>query len=352
MITIETPGFASTPLTRAILCVSLTLSIIGKLFGIEEYLIFIPSNKFSFLRVVLSSLFLDPPFSIVSASLITYWLRTLERHIGTRKIAVLCGISWVTYAALCFLESVFVQNTSIALPPSCGIFWYMLSLTVLYARCIPDARGAKIFNREFPAKKLMYVTIVFHAAVGLPYNITGLVAGVAAGMLYTSSSLGLMSVEVPVWLADKASKWILPLFGMEKRPKNNVFHDNQTEVAEAMAMDHRPIPYEADAHQVERNDNNNNNNDGNDDDNNNNNGGNSGSNEVMAQEQALPHQGGGGENQERGYLMSFLQGVEPDPQAVEALVTMGFDENTAKEALVVTNNNVDLAASQLLDNVN
>ena len=50
--------------------------------------------------------------------------------------------------------------------------------------------------------------------------------------------------------------------------------------------------------------------------------------------------------------MSFLRGVEPDPQAVEALVTMGFDENTVKEALVVTNNNVDLAASQLLDNVN
>ena len=49
--------------------------------------------------------------------------------------------------------------------------------------------------------------------------------------------------------------------------------------------------------------------------------------------------------------MNFLRGVEPNPQAVQALVAMGFEEDLVRDALIRSDNNVDVAAGRLLDGV-
>ena len=346
MITIETPGFASTPLTKAVICVSLTLSLIGKLFGIEDVFVFDPAKGLDIPRIFLSSVFLDLPHVIVSISLFTYWLRTLERHIGTRRVAVVGILAWTFYVALCVVEVVVAGIFDVKPMTSCGTHWYMYSLLVLYERYIPEPRKARVFNREFPAKKLMYLTVMHHNLISLPQGVTGIIAGIVAGALYTHDTFGLTKAEVPEWLADAFSFWAIPVLGMEKHSKNNSFRDNKIEAANNNnnnnILDQRPIPYEADIPQREQHegdgggedaaeneageDNNNNNND-NDNGNDNNNYG------------------------QQSMLMNFLRGVEPNPQAVQALVAMGFEEDLVRDALIRSDNNVDVAAGRLLDGV-
>lgn len=359
MITIETPGFTSTPLTKAVICVSLTLSIVGKLFGIEDAFVFDPTKGLDIPKIVLSSVFLDLPHVIFSVSLFTYWLRTLERHIGTRRVAVVGALAWAFYVALCVVEAFVASIFNVKLTTSCGTHWYMYSLLMLYKRYIPEPRKARVFNRKFPAKKLMYLTIMHHNLISLPHGVTGIIAGIVAGSLYTHDAFGLTKVEVPEWVAAAFSSWAIPMLGMEKHNKNNNFQDSKIETANNNNnnMDQRPIPYEADRGQEEEDgvavaavaedeadrqqeeqgegDNvnanvDNNNNDGNDNGTNSNNSNN---------------------NSGSSMLMNFLRGVEPNPHAVQALVAMGFDEELVRDALIRSDNNVEVAAGRLLDGV-
>lgn len=342
MITTETPGFKSTPLTKAILCISVGLSIVAKLFRIEHLFAFDPSEGFDVVKIVLSSVFLEQPQAIISISLFTYWLRTLERHIGTRKSAILCVLSWLLYVALCIIELLISSIFKVKLPLIWGTHWYIYSLMMLYLHYIPEVKKTKIFNREFSSKRLMHITMVHHNIQSFPEGIAGTLAGIIAGKLYIRNFMGLDSIEVPEWIADKFSFWAIPIFGMKKCEKNNEFHDNKIEEANNVNNNiinnvieqMRPIPYEADiplgdqndAAEENRDENANNNENENNDNNNNQTSNNSG-------------------------FFSFLRPVEPDPQAVQTLVSMGFEEDLVRVELVRSNNNIEVAAARLLDNI-
>lgn len=337
MITLETPGFTSTPLTKAIICVSLALSIVGKLFGIENMFVFDPASGLSLGKIVLSSVFVDTPNGIISISLFTYWLRTIERHMGTRKAAVVCVLSWTAYVALCVVEAFASSVFGVKLATTCGIHWYMFALLMLYARYIPEPKKVKVFNREFPAKRLLCLVVMHYSLLSFPHGLVGAVAGIVTGGLYARDAFGLTTVEVPERIADMFSFWAYPLFGMKRHVKNNNFHDSKIDSTNDNLMDQRPAPYEADLPPAAAGENNND------------------IEQVRnSDDDNVNDRGGGGEdndNQQQNTLMNFLRGAEPNPHAVQVLVAMGFEEDLVKEALVMSNNDIDLAAARLLDNV-
>eukprot|EP00002_Diphylleia_rotans_P026797 TRINITY_DN535_c0_g2_i1.p1 TRINITY_DN535_c0_g2~~TRINITY_DN535_c0_g2_i1.p1 ORF type:complete len:288 (-),score=50.46 TRINITY_DN535_c0_g2_i1:233-1096(-) len=226
---------------------------------------------------------------------LVYKFREFERRFGSRKFAAFV----MFVAALSFGLHLAIRNQNLDVFshfPSILIF----ALFVQYFAEVPATSQSRLFGLPVTSKTFVYVQGYLYYRAMFFQDYTNLIAGLLCGFLYRMRSLPFRNMAVMKPIADFCSSNILPLVQTAPpRRRRNVVAPGQEFFPEFADTD-APSRTQAQANQT-------------------------------ATRRHVQHQ------------------QDVDPAALSELVQMGFDSAQATQALRLTQNNIELATSLLLD---
>lgn len=247
---------------------------------------------------------------LVSLILI-YAFRQLERHMSSRAF---CGLLFVNLCLTILFEMMLLSillGMGLKVIPSAGPFFYLLGLLPMYYSHIPTLRGTSLLGGAFTFSEKSQIYILAAQLLfsdGLSSVIPG-AAAILAGRVYMFAPLRLNKFRFPAAVCRAcgfAASFFVSLSPLES-PYGSI-ERRQAAVASGGAA------------------------------------------ERVVQPTGARRAGGGGVPMGYGGGGGPMMGAaaEPSVEAVQALVSMGFDETAVRNALRATGNNPDAAANMLL----
>ena len=267
------------------------------------------------------------PWLVVMCGLL-YKMRVVERYVGSRKATALCALSAAAYLGVCAAIATTATNArspdnastnaasihSISSGHSSAwkggvtwwggwAYWHLGAVCVYYAADVPSAYTFRVAGSvRAGSNVLVWLGVALCVGMGLPAGAAAAAAGACVGLLCRTRAVGAA--------VDRLC--------CSARGRGCDFRDCHVGLArEARAGRGGNISSSGNRNP------------------NNSNGGNSGS---------------GGYDDDRRVEESLRRQlrVEADPERVRELVGMGFDEETAREALSACDNNVEAAVNRIL----
>ena len=331
-------GFENAPVSQGFII----LTILATLFLVNDVKswLSLDLNKLAIgqeYRLVTSQLIFDNVPQAIVGSIIIYGFRNFERQMGSRKFGAFLMISFILNLIIELILSVIITSSITTLKSlivTSGPFFYIYALVPFYYNYVPAMHSTKYKILGIPitiSQKLwLYVLLIELFFSGGLSSIMSGISGILSGFIYLSNVLGIQRLRLP--------EFIIVAFNFIGSLYSSTGNNNNINIG---------------------------NNQGNGNQNGLRGGGGGGSgigarygtNDMQTQEQTQGHGHGNGMMDAGGAGNGFGNDAVPDLSAfigpppremIDMLVEMGFDEASATRALRATGNNLEAAASRLL----
>ncbi|GMH20203.1 hypothetical protein Nepgr_022044 [Nepenthes gracilis] len=284
-------GFNNAPVSRAFIIASTLLTVLFRIqrrsnkLGLSFKDIF---QKLQLWKLIPSVLTFSSMPELLFGLYLLYYFRVFERQIGSNKYSVFIVFSVVVSLLLEAVALFLLKDPGFNLITS-GPYGLIFSSLVLFYFDIPVSTRIRIFGLHISDKSFIYLAGLQLLLSSWKRSILPSICGILAGFLYRMNAFYVRSVKFPEFIASFFSRFSWPSTGSTSSP-----------AATRNALGN--LPY------VRR--------------------------QVEFQ---------------RNYPSSAVTPVEPPEGSVSTLVSMGFDRNSARQALVQARNDINVATNILLE---
>ncbi|XP_054802106.1 rhomboid-like protein 20 isoform X3 [Prosopis cineraria] len=280
---------ANAPVTRTVIIFSAIFSIFfgiqGRLNSLDVF------GKLRFWKLVLSIFAFSSTPELICGLYLLYYFRVFERQIGSNKYSVFVVFSMLVsllfeVLALKLMNGRFVEQVS------SGPYGLIFASFVPFFLDIPVSTRLRVLGFPFSDKSFTYLAGIQLLLSSFKGSILPGLCGILAGYLYRLNVFYIRKAKFPRFIASLFSRFFSPSMGSSRAPSTR------------NAVGNRPF-YSA----------------------------------VRQAECWL----------QRNYPASMQSVAEPSEDSIATLVSMGFDRNSARQALVHARNDVNVATNILLE---
>ncbi|CAN4109323.1 unnamed protein product [Withania somnifera] len=283
-------GFNNAPVTRALVIASTLFTIIFGVRGRANHLGWSYQDIFQKLRIwklILSIFTFSSTPELVFGLYLLYYFRVFERQIGSNKYSVFLLFSFVVSLLLEVLALQLIKDPSLSILS--GPYGLIFSSFVPFYLDIPVSTWFRIFSLRFSDKSFIYLAGLQLLFSSWKRSIVPGLCGIIAGCLYRLNLFRIRRVKFPEFIASFFARLSWPSVGNIPPPSAPA----------------RNSP---------------------------------GNVPIFA-----------GRQIEANYPAPVLSAREPPEDAIAMLVSMGFDRNSARQALIHSRNDVNIATNVLLE---
>ncbi|CAN1148253.1 Rhomboid-like protein 20 [Linum perenne] len=282
-------GFNNAPVTRAFFIASTLFSLFFGIKGRSAKFGLSYQDIFGKLRVLklIASVFAfsSTPELLFGLGLL-YYFRVFERQIGSNKYSVFILFSTIGSLLFEVLALSLLKDPSLNLLTA-GPYGLIFASFVPFFFDIPVSTWFRVFGIRFSDKSFIYLAGLQLLLSSWKRSVIPGICGILAGSLYRLNLLGIRKAKFPEFLATFISRFSWPSTGSPR--------GSTTRVGTAT------VPSQA------------------------------------------------GRHLERTYPAPVASSIEPSETSITTLVSMGFDRNSARQALVQARNDVNIATNILLE---
>uniref|UniRef100_A0A1J3JAC2 Ubiquitin-associated domain-containing protein 2 n=1 Tax=Noccaea caerulescens TaxID=107243 RepID=A0A1J3JAC2_NOCCA len=287
-------GFHNAPVTKAFVITGALFTVFFGIRGRSSKLglsyqdIF---EKFRIWKLIMSTFAFSSTPELMFGLYLLYYFRVFERQIGSNKYSVFILFSGTVSLLLEVFLLSFLKDTTANLLTS-GPYGLIFASFIPFYLDIPVSTRFRVFGVSFSDKSFIYLAGVQLLLSSWKRSIFPGVCGIIAGSLYRLNILGIRKAKFPEFVASFFSRLSLPSFGSSpsSAPSRNIVGSLGT---------------------------------------------------------ISPNNTG--RRAERSQPAPMASNVEPSEEAIATLVSMGFDRNAARQALVHARNDVNAATNILLE---
>jgi hypothetical protein len=331
----ETSGFYGAPVTKSLcLIITGTHLAISNLSTAPNNLISLP---LSFSKMLLGTIAFENMGEVLWSLPILYSFRSLERRMGSRK-----------FASFCLLCTFFVLLTQVGLlhvfsftKVASGPYSIIFSLFVIYFSMIPklSPNSLSFMGVHFSDKTATYFMGLQLALNTWSHSLASAAAGVAFGLLYSAEVSPLHKIRIPSSISSLFRKTVLPWLESSSPWESGIKREQQR-----LQQQLRRQTAQGEVGTV---------------------GGSGGGNNLTAlqmaqlaqrdpaaaaqllqQAQLMANQRA--QNMQQQRAAQEVPVVQPTDENIASIVSMGFTEEQARNALLQTQNNVEAAIGRIL----
>ncbi|KAK7344922.1 hypothetical protein VNO77_15164 [Canavalia gladiata] len=282
-------GFTNAPVTRAFIVASVLFSIFFGIQGRFNTLGLSYQDVFGKLRLwklIMSVLSFSSTSAMMFGLYLLYYFRVFERQIGSNKYTVFIMFSIITSLLLEVLAVALLKDHTANLV-SPGPYGLVFASFVLFFFDIPVSTKFHVFGLHFSDKSFIYLAGLQLLLPSWKRSIFSGMCGILAGLLYRLNVFNIRKAKFPKFITSFCSWFLLPSMGSPRAASTSNIVRN--------------IP----SHPVHR--------------------------------------------MERNHAAPMQSAQEPSEDSITTLVSMGFDRNSARQALVHARNDVNVATNILLE---
>ncbi|XP_057437933.1 rhomboid-like protein 20 [Lotus japonicus] len=282
-------GFTNAPITRAFIVASALFTIFFGIQGRFNTLGLSYQDIFGKLRLwklIISIFSFSSTPELMFGLYLLYYFRVFERQIGSNKYSV--------FIAFSVLNSLLFEAVAVALlkDPTAnlvtpGPYGLIFASFVPFFFDIPVSTRYRVFGFHFSDKTFIYLAGLQLLLSSWKRSILPGMCGILAGSLYRLNVFYIRKAKIPELIASFFSRLSLPSMGSPRAPST------RNVVGNIPSYPARPV--------------------------------------------------------ERNYPAPNQSAVEPSEDSIATLVSMGFDRNSARQALVQARNDVNVATNILLE---
>ncbi|XP_019457995.1 PREDICTED: rhomboid-like protein 20 [Lupinus angustifolius] len=282
-------GFTNAPVTRAFIIASALFTIF---FGIQGRFNTLGLSyqdifgKFRFWKLIWSIFSFSSTPELMFGLYLLYYFRVFERQIGSNKYSVFIVFSILKSLLFEVLVVGLLKDPTTKLVTP-GPYGLIFASFIPFFFDIPVSTRFRVFSFHFSDKSFVYLAGLQLLLSSWRRSIIPGICGILAGALYRSNVFYIRKAKFPEFIASFFSRITLPSMGSPPAPSTRNVTGN--------------VPSYP-ARQMERN-----------------------------------------------YPAPMPSSVEPSEDSITTLVSMGFDRNSARQALVQARNDVNVATNILLE---
>lgn len=283
-------GFNNAPVTRAVIIASALFTVFFGLQGRSHKLGFSYLDIFQkpqLWKIVVSTYAFTSTPEMMFGLYLLYYFRVFERQIGSNKYTVFILFSLIVSFFLCSLTLALLKDPSTLI--TSGPYGLIFSSFVPFFFDIPVSTRFRVFGFHFSDKSFIYLAGLQLLLSSWKRSILPGICGIIAGSLYRMNIFYIRRAKLPDFIASLFSRVSWPSTGSPP-PATGVRSVSST----------APPPY-------------------------------------------------AGRQVERNYPSPLVGSVEPSDDSIAMLVSMGFDQDSARQALVQARNDVNVATNILLE---
>ncbi|CAH8268851.1 unnamed protein product [Arabidopsis lyrata] len=283
-------GFHNAPVTKAFVITSALFTVFFGIQGRSSKLGLSYQDifeKFRIWKLIMSTFVFSSTPELMFGLYLLYYFRVFERQIGSNKYSVFILFSGTVSLLLEVILLSLLKDTTANLLTS-GPYGLIFASFIPFYLDIPVSTRFRVFGVNFSDKSLIYLAGVQLLLSSWKRSIFPGICGIIAGPLYRLNILGIRKAKFPEFVASFFSRLSFPSFGNSPPPapsRNIVGTISPNTGRRAERSQPAPVP----------------------------------------------------------------SSVEPSEEAITTLVSMGFDRNAARQALVHARNDVNAATNILLE---
>ncbi|KAG7671066.1 hypothetical protein Ndes2437A_g04716 [Nannochloris sp. 'desiccata'] len=278
-------GFRGAPLTKALVMVSVSTSIIVQAASKASR-----RRRNAIVDSFIHAVSFKHPGELLFGALLTYYFRLLERQMGTSKYSayalISCGIGYAFEAGL---TATAAHRTS-----ATGLYPLLFANMVAFFLEVPSLQRFSVMGFSLSDKAFIYLAAMQLLISNAQQSAVSAAAGLVAGVVYHSGFLGLRKLKLPKIVEDLFLASVGRILGGATQPQQIFVTPASNQgiggAGSGFGVGSGPIP---------------------------------------TRPRTMPP-------------------IEPSDEAVQQLVDMGFDAGRARQALRAANNNVEVALQSLL----
>ncbi|XP_022980682.1 rhomboid-like protein 20 [Cucurbita maxima] len=281
-------GFTNAPVTRSFVIASALFTIF---FGIQGRSIKLGLSyqdvivKLRIWKLVTSVFAFSSTPELMFGLFLLYYFRVFERQIGSNKYSVFILFSIITSLLFEVLAISLLKDPAANLVTS-GPYGLLFASFVPFFFDIPVSTRFRVFGVRFSDKSFIYLAGLQLLLSSWRRSILPGICGILAGSLYRLNVFGIRKAKFPEFVSSFFSRFSLPSAGNPPAaPTRNVRGNMPSFVGRQVERSHPPVP----------------------------------------------------------------TATEPPENSIATLVSMGFDRNSARQALVHAGNDVNIATNMLLE---
>ncbi|XP_019199657.1 PREDICTED: rhomboid-like protein 20 [Ipomoea nil] len=282
-------GFNNAPVTRALVIVCALFTIVFGIQGRSSNLGWSYQDIFKKLqlwKLIVSVFSFSSTPELIFGAYLLYYFRVFERQIGSNKYSVFILFSVIVSLLLETIALKLLKDPSLSILTS-GPYGLIFSSFVPFYLDIPVSTRFRVFSLHFSDKAFIYLAGLQLLFSSWKRSILPGLCGILAGCLYRMNVFRIRRVKFPDFIASFFSRLSWPSTGSTPSPAPRNALGN--------------VPSYA-SRQVEGN-----------------------------------------------YAAPLSSAVEPPEESITTLVSMGFDRNSARQALIRARNDVNAATNILLE---
>ncbi|XP_062208287.1 rhomboid-like protein 20 [Phragmites australis] len=282
-------GFQNAPVTRA---VALTSGLLSVVFSAQRRTRALGISyqdiikNFRLWKIFSSVFVFQSTPELMFGLYLLYYFRVFERQIGSNKYSVFCLFTITVSSLLEILSLVLLKDTSYISALASGPYGLISASFVPFFLDIPVTSRFRIFGINFSDKSFIYLAGLQLLLSSWKRSLIPGIFGLIAGSLYRLNVFGVRKMKLPQIIASFFARYFAPLSGGTSRPSRSLVGNMPSQTAHAI------------------------------------------------------------QNQSS---TGFAPIMEPPESSVAMLVSMGFDGNDARQALMRARNDINMATNILLE---
>uniref|UniRef100_A0A0D9UZG5 UBA domain-containing protein n=1 Tax=Leersia perrieri TaxID=77586 RepID=A0A0D9UZG5_9ORYZ len=282
-------GFQNAPVTRAVVLASGLLSVVFSSQRRARALSLSYQGfvkNFRLWRIFASGFAFQSTPELLFGVYLLYYFRVFERQIGSNKYSVFSLFTISVSLLFEVLSLVLLKDTNYLSTLACGPYGLIFASFIPFFLDIPVTSRFRIFGVNFSDKSFIYLAgLQLLLSSGKRSLIPG-ICGLIAGSLYRLNVLGIRRMKMLQVIASFFARFLAPSSGSSSRPPRSLVGDMTSRTGRAV-QNHPPS--------------------------------------------------------------GFAPVVEPPESSIAMLVSMGFDGNAARQALMRARNDINAATNILLE---
>uniref|UniRef100_A0A0D3EM64 UBA domain-containing protein n=1 Tax=Oryza barthii TaxID=65489 RepID=A0A0D3EM64_9ORYZ len=282
-------GFQNAPVTRAVVLASGLLFVVFSAQRRARALVLSHQGivkNFRLWKLFASGFAFQSTPELLFGVYLLYYFRVFERQIGSNKYSVFSLFTISVSLLLEILSLVLLKDTNYLSTLACGPYGLIFASFIPFFLDIPVTSRFRIFGVNFSDKSFIYLAgLQLLLSSGKRSLIPG-ICGLIAGSLYRLNVLGIRRMKMPQVIASFFARIFAPSSGGSSRPSRSLVGNMSSRTSRAVQN-----------------------------------------------------------NQPSG----FAPVVEPPESSIAMLVSMGFDGNAARQALMRARNDINTATNILLE---
>jgi membrane associated rhomboid family serine protease len=209
MLSLGPSGFSNAPISKGILILVTTCSLLTSIFKIKNV-----GLEFSGLfenlqihRIITSQIVFSHTGEMLFGMFLLYFFRLFERQMGSSKFG--------SFAFLSFLLSLFTELILLLIfrpkDITSGPYGFIFAMFVLYFFDIPVSIRSRVAGFNITDKSFIYLLAIQLLLSKFPLSLIAGVSGILSGLIYRFDVIGIRKFEFPNFVKRFCERFILPL---------------------------------------------------------------------------------------------------------------------------------------------